>query len=68
MSRAATPTTSGGATDQPPSRRGAGNSTWVDWYQMAMQESGGRISELQGPPYPIGLAQVRWEAVSQIYS
>ena len=63
----ATPTTSGGPTDQPPSRRGAGDSTWADWYQMAMQESRGRISEPQGPPYPIGLAHARWEAVGQIY-
>ena len=25
------------------------------------------MSEPQGPPYPIGTAQVRWEAISQIY-
>ena len=67
MSGGATPTTSGGPTNQPPSRRGAGDSTWADWYQMAMQESGGRISEPQGPPYLIGLAQARREAVGQIY-
>ena len=63
----ATPTTLGGPTDQPPSRRGAGNSTWTDWCQMAMRESGGRISEPQGLPYPIGSAQARREAVGQIY-
>ena len=34
---------------------------------MAMRESGGGISEPQGPPYPIGSAQARWEAVGQIY-
>ena len=34
---------------------------------MAMRESGGRISEPQGPPYLIGMAQVRQEAVGQIY-
>ena len=27
----------------------------------------GRTSESQGPPYPIGMAQVRQEAISQIY-
>ena len=26
------------------------------------------MSEPQGPPYPIGTAQVRWEAISQIYN
>ena len=35
-SRGATPTTSGGPTDQPSGRRGAGNGTWANWYQMAM--------------------------------
>ena len=34
---------------------------------MAMHESQGGTSEPQGPPYPIGTAQVRWEAVGQIY-
>ena len=67
MSGGATPTISGGPTNQPPSRRGAGDGTWGDWYQMTMQESGGGISEPQGPPYPIASAQVRWEAVGQIY-
>ena len=46
---------------------GAGNSTWASWYQIAMRESGGRISEPQGPPLPITSAQVRRESVSQIY-
>ena len=54
-----TPATSGGPTDQPPSRGGVGDSTWADWYQMAMRESGGRTTEPQGPPYLIGMAQVR---------
>ena len=67
MSGGATPTTSGGPTDQPSGRRGAGDGTWANWYQMTMRESGGRISEPQGPPYPIALAQARQEAVSQIY-
>ena len=46
---------------------GADDSTWASWYQIDMRESGGRISEPQGPPFPIALAQVRWESVSQIY-
>ena len=43
-------------------RGGAG-----DWYKMYMQETQGRISEPPGPPYPISTAEVRWEALSQIY-
>ena len=34
---------------------------------MVMREAGGRISEPQGPPYLIGMAEVRREAVSHIY-
>ena len=34
---------------------------------MVMHKAGGRISEPQGPPYPIGTAEVRQEAVGQIY-
>ena len=34
---------------------------------MTIHGAGGGISEPQGPPYPIGMAQVRREAVSQIY-
>ena len=34
---------------------------------MTMHGVEGGTSEFQGPPYPIGTAQVRWEAVSQIY-
>ena len=67
MSRGATPTTSGGPPDHPPGRRGAGNSNWSDWYWRTMRESRSRISEPQGPPYPVGMAQVRRDAVGQIY-
>ena len=63
----ATPTTSGGPTDQPSGSRGAGDGTWASWYQMAMRESGSRISEPRGPPFPIAPAPVRRKAVSQIY-
>ena len=34
---------------------------------MVMCEASNRISEPQGPPYPIGMAEVRREAVGQIY-
>ena len=61
------PATSGGPVDPPPGRGGAGDSTWTDWYQMTMCRAGGRISEPQGPPYLIGMAEVRWEAIGQIY-
>ena len=33
-----------------------------------MRGAKGGISEPQGPPYPIGMAQVRREAIGQIYS
>ena len=45
-----------------------GNGTWNDWYQRTLQGAEGRTSEPQGPPYPIGTAQVRREAISQIYN
>ena len=51
----------------PPGRGGAGDSTWTDWYQITMHGAGGGISEPQGPPYLIRMAQTRWEAVGQIY-
>ena len=65
--QSATPATSEGPTDQPSGSRGAGDGTWASWYQLAIQESGSGISEPQGPPFPIALAPVRQEAVSQIY-
>ena len=61
------PATSGGPVNPPPGRGGAGDSTWTDWYQMVMRRAGGGISEPQGPPYPIGTAEVKQEAVGQIY-
>ena len=59
-----TPAASGGPSNLPPGRGGAGDSTWTDWYEMYMRETQGRISE---PPYPIGMAEARREAVGQIY-
>ena len=32
-----------------------------------MRETQGRVSEPPGPPYPIGLAEARREAIGQIY-
>ena len=61
------PAASGGPFNPPPGRGGAGDSTWTDWYEMVMCEAKGRISEPQGPPYPIGMAEAKREAVSQIY-
>ena len=45
-----------------------GDGTWNDWYQRTLQGAEGRTSEPQGPPYPIGTAQVRREAIGQIYN
>ena len=61
-------TTSGGPVDQPPEREGVGNGTWADWYQRTLWGVEGGTSEPQGPSYLIGTAQVRREAISQIYN
>ena len=66
-SRSGTPAAPGGPFGPPPGRGGAGDSTWTDWYQMVMRKASNRISKPQGPPYPIGTAEVRREAVGQIY-
>ena len=34
---------------------------------MTIHGAEGKISEPQGPPYPIGMVQVRREAIGQIY-
>ena len=60
-------TTSGGPVDPPPEWEGVGNAEWNDWYQRTLWGDEGGMSEPQGPPYPIGTAQVRWEAIGQIY-
>ena len=62
-----TPAASGGPSHLPPGGGGAGDGKWTDWYEMYMRETQGRISEPPGPPYPIGPAEARREAVSQIY-
>ena len=61
------PAASGGPFNLPPGRGGAGDSTWTDWYEMCMCETQGRISEPPGPPYLIGTAEARWEAIGQIH-
>ena len=66
-SRSGTPAASGGPSNLPPGRGGAGDGTWTDWYEMYMCETQGRISEPPGPPYPIGPAEARREAIGQIY-
>ena len=62
--------TSGGPVDLSLEREGAGNGTWSDWYQRTLLGGGVEegTSEPQGPPYPIGTAQSRWEAIGQIYN
>ena len=62
-----TPAALGGPSNLPPGRGGAGDGTGTDWYEMYMRETQGRISEPPGPPYPIGPAEARREAVGQIY-
>ena len=60
--------TSGGLVDLPSEREGAGDGAWRDWYERSLWGAEGRMSEPQGPPYPIGTAQARREAISQIYN
>ena len=61
-------TASEGPVDQPPEREGAGDGTWANWYQRTLWRVEGGTSEPQGPPYPIRTAQVRREAIGQIYN
>ena len=57
-----TPAASGGPPNHPPGREGVG-----DWYDMYMHEMQGRISEPPAPPYPVGTAEARKEAIGHIY-
>ena len=57
-----TPAASGGPPNRPPGREGAG-----DWYDMYMRETQGMISEPPVPPYPVGMAEARKEAIGHIY-
>ena len=58
---------SGGPSNCPPGRGGAGDGAGTDWFQMYMRETQGGISEPPAPPYPVGTAEERREAVGHIY-
>ena len=45
-----------------------GNGAWRDWYKRTLWGAEGGTSKPQGPPYPIGTAQARQEAIRQIYN
>ena len=57
-----TPVASGGPPNRPPGREGAS-----DWYDMYMHEMQGMISEPPAPPYLVGTAEARKEAIGHIY-
>ena len=57
-----TPAASGGPPNCPPGREGAG-----DWYDMYIREAQGMISEPPVPPYLVGMAEARKEAIGHIY-
>ena len=61
-----TPAASGDPPNPPPGRRGAGDGTGTNWYEMYMRKTQGRVSEPPGPPYPIGPVEARREALGQI--
>ena len=65
--RSKTQAASGGPSNHPPGRGGAGDGTGTDWYQMYMCETQVGISEPPVPPYPVGMAEVRKEAIGHIY-
>ena len=58
---------SGGPSNRPPGRGGAGNGSGTDWFQMYVHETQGGISEPPAPPYPVGMAEERREAIGHIY-
>ena len=62
-----TQATSGGPSNRPPGKAGAGDGTRTDWYQMYMRETQGGISEPPAPPYPVGTVEARREAIGHIY-
>ena len=62
-----TQATSGGPSNHPLGKAGAGDGTRTDWYQMYMCETQGGISEPPAPPYPVGTAEARREAIGHIY-
>ena len=58
---------SGGPSNHPLGRGGAGDGAGTDWFQMYMRETQGGISEPPAPPYPVGTAEERREAIGHIY-
>ena len=67
MSGSKTQAASGGSSNHLPVKAGAGDGTGTDWYQMYMHETQGGISEPPVPPYPVGMVEVRREAIGHIY-
>ena len=57
----------GGPSNHPLGKAGAGDGTRTDWYQMYMRETQGGISKPPVPPYPVGTAEARREAIGHIY-
>ena len=57
----------GGPSNHPPGRGGAGDGAVTYWFQMYMCETQGGISEPPAPPYPVGMAEERREAIGHIY-
>ena len=57
----------GGPSNHTPGRGGAGDGAGTDWFQMYMRETQGGISEPPVPPYPVGMAEERREAIGHIY-
>ena len=60
-------TASGGPSNRPSGRGGAGNGAGTDWFQMYMRETQGGISEPPAPPYPVGMVEERRETIGHIY-
>ena len=58
---------SGGPSNHPLGRGGAGDGAGTDWFQMYMHETQGGISEPPVPPYPVGTVEERREAIGHIY-
>ena len=56
---------SGGLVDLPLEREGAGDGQ--SWFKQSVQETEWEACESWSPPYPIGPARARWEAIGQIY-
>ena len=53
--------TSEGPVDLPSEREGAGDGR--TWYERSIRRTRGEAGEPQSPPYPIGTALARWEAI-----